>query len=72
MMSFGEPPGWLRMWCTRRASARTGHAMVWEVSWLMILPRAPFFWLVMRMVARAAVERVDRSAVLGMMVWSAA
>ena len=70
MMSFGEPVGWLRMWCTRQVSAWTGHAMVWEVSWLMMLPQAPFFWLVMRMVAHAAVERVDRSAVLGMMVWS--
>ena len=28
IMSFGEPAGWLRMWCMRRASAWTGHAMV--------------------------------------------
>ena len=72
MMSLGEPAYWLRMWCTRRVSAHMGQVMVLDVSWLMMLLQAPFFWLVMRMVALVAVERVERSAVLGMMVWSAA
>ena len=48
-----------------------GQAIVLDVSWLMMLPQALFFWLVMRIVAWAAADRVERSAVLGMMVWSA-
>ena len=50
------------------ARAQTGHATVLEVSWLMIVLRAPFFWLVMRIVAFVAVSRVGKGAVLGMMV----
>ena len=34
----------------------------------MIVPHAPFFWLVMRIVAFAVVSRVGNGAVLGMMV----
>ena len=50
-----------------QARARTGHAMVLEVS-LMIVPRVPFFWLVMRIVAFVVVSSVGNGAVLGMMV----
>ena len=48
-----------------------GQVIVLDVSWLMILPRAPFFWLVMCMVAQAATERVEWFEVLGMMAWLA-
>ena len=53
----------------QRARAWTGHAMVLEVLWLMIVLHAPFFWLVMCIVAFAVVSSVGKGAVLGMMVW---
>ena len=53
------------MWWAR---AQIGHAIVLEVLWLMIVPRAPFFWLVMHIVAFAVVSSVGKVAVLGMMV----
>ena len=70
MISLGDPDVWLRMWYTHQVRAPLmGHASVLEVSWLMMLPWVPFFWLVMHMVILAAVYRVERLAVLGMMVW---
>jgi hypothetical protein len=39
-----------------------------EVSWLMTLPRALFFWFVMHMAAFLAVYSMVRLAVLGMML----
>ena len=46
--------------------AQTGQASVLEMSWLMMLPWAPFFWLVMCMVAWVVAYRVEQLAVLGM------
>ena len=71
MMLLGDPDVWLRMWCTLWVRALMGHVSVLEVSWLMMLPWVPFIWLVMHMVALAAVYRVERMAVLGMIVWLA-
>ena len=49
--------------------ACTGHAVVLEMSWLMMVPQTPFFWLVMCIFVFVAVSRVGNGAVLGMIVW---